>query len=179
MSAIMFYTILIPNGVVIMPRGPAHAGTAPEPADPVPAPDWMTPEDWAAWCDATADLEDEPPGLGWDDEGDPGLAAGEQVAWTAGYARGGDADGLPGGSALAFLADAAAGDDDRYAGATDSELDGAIAAWDRIEAHASARKHLAIAEFIRRNPEQGCEPEHPGGMPARRLRSRCSAGQPG
>jgi Domain of unknown function (DUF222) len=127
----------------------------------------MTAEDWEAWCDATADLEDEPPDLGWDDEDDPGLAAGEQVAWTAGFARGGDADGLPGGSALAFLADAAARDDDRYAGATDGELDGAIAAWDRIEAHASARKHLAIAEFIRRNPEKGCGPKHPDGMPAR------------
>jgi len=150
-----------------MPRGPAHAGAPSEPGDPVPTPDWMTAEDWEAWCDATADLGDEPPDLGWDDEDDPGLAAGERVAWTAGFARGGDADGLPGGSALAFLADAAAGDDDRYAGATDGELDGAIAAWDRIEAHASARKHLAIAEFIRRNPEQGREPEDPDGMPAR------------
>jgi hypothetical protein len=42
-----------------------------------------------------------------------------------------------------------------------------IAAWDRVEAHASARKHLAIAEFIRRQPEKGCEPEDPGGMPER------------
>jgi hypothetical protein len=74
---------------------------------------------------------------------------------------------MAGGSALAFLADAAAGDDDRYVGATDAELDGAIAAWDRVEAHASARKHLAIAEFIRRNPEKGCEPKDPDGMPAR------------
>jgi hypothetical protein len=26
---------------------------------------------------------------------------------------------------------------------------GVIAAWDRVEAHASARKHAAVAEFIR------------------------------
>jgi len=32
-----------------------------------------------------------------------------------------------------------------------------IAARDRVEAHASARKHLAVAEFIRRRPEKGCE----------------------
>jgi hypothetical protein len=36
-----------------------------------------------------------------------------------------------------------------------------------VEAHAAARKHLAIAEFIRRRPEKGCEPEEPGGMPER------------
>jgi Domain of unknown function (DUF222) len=160
----MFYRSSIPNGVVIMPRGPAYAGAAPEPGDPVPAPDWMTAEDWEAWCDAAAAAEDgPPPDLGWDDE-EPGLSPGEQVAWPAGFAKGGDADVMPGGSALAFLADAAAGDGDRYAGATDAELDGVIAAWDRVEAHASARKHLAIAEFIRRRPEQGCEP---GGMPGR------------
>ena len=168
---IIFYTTFITNGVVIMPRGPAHAGAAPEPGDPVPTPDWMTAEDWEAWCDATFDPgEEPPPGSGWDDEeedADPELAAGEQLTWTAGFAEGGLADGLPGGSELAFLADAAAGDDERYQGATDAELDGAIAAWDRVEAHASARKHLAIAEFIRRNPEEGCEPGHPGGMPAR------------
>jgi len=151
-----------------MPRGPAHAGAASEPGDPVPAPDWMTAEDWEAWCDATA-VDDEPPGPGWDDEeeDEPDLAPGERVAWSAGFAKGGLADGLPGGSELAFLADAAAGDDDRYAGATDGELDGLIAAWDRVEAHASARKHLAIAEFIRRRPEKGCEAKDPRGMPER------------
>jgi len=154
-----------------MPRGPAHAGAAPESGDPVPTPDWMTAEDWEAWCDATFDLgEEPPPGSGWDDEeedADPELAAGEQLAWAAGFATGGLADGLPGGSELAFLADAAAGDDDRYQGATDAELDGAIAAWDRVEAHASARKHLAIAEFIRRRPEKGCEARDPKDMSAR------------
>src|SRR5690348_15060158 len=124
-----------------MPRGPAPAGAGRDadpawlPDDPVPTPDWMTEEDWEAWCDATAGLDDQPPGSGWDDEEhdepDPGLAAGERVAWSAGFSKGGDADGLPGSSELAFLADAAAGDDDRYAGATDAELDGLIAAWDR------------------------------------------------
>src|SRR6266700_4691375 len=143
-----------------MPREPAHAGAGPEPGDPVPTPDWVSAEDWEAWCDATA-VDDEPPGPGWDDEEeDPE----EQVAWAAGFAKGGLADGLPGGCELAFLADAAAGDEDRYPGATDGELDGRIAAWDRVEAHAAARKHLAIAEFIRRRPEKGCEPPVPGGM---------------
>ena len=158
-----------------MPRGPAHGGAGRDadpaglPDEPVPAPDWMTAEDWEAWCDATAAVDDEPPGSGWDDEeaDDPDLAPGERVLWSAGFGKGGDADGLPGGSELGFLADAAAGPDDRYAGATDGELDGAIAAWDRIEAHASARKHLAIAEFIRRRPADGCEPEDPKDVPER------------
>ena len=158
-----------------MPRGPAHGGAGRDvdsawlPDEPVPAPDWMTAEDWEAWCDATAAVDDEPPGSGRDDEeaDDPDLAPGERVQWSAGFGKGGDADGLPGGSELGFLADAAAGPDDRYAGATDGELDGAIAAWDRIEAHASARKHLAIAEFIRRRPADGCEPEDPKDTPER------------
>src|SRR5690242_19042804 len=164
----------IPNGVVIMPRGPAHAGAGRDadpaglPDEPVPAPDWMSAEDWEAWCDLTAEVDGgPPPDLGWDEAEEPDPASGERVAWTAGFGKGGLADGLPGGSELAFLADAAAGPDDRYPGATDGELDGLIAAWDRVEAHASARKHLAIAEFLRRRPEPGCEPTEPGGMPQR------------
>ena len=100
----------------------------------MPTPDWMSAEDWEAWCDATAEVDDgPPPDLGWDEaEGDPELAAGERVAWPAGFGQGGLADGLPGGSELAFLADVAAGDGDRYPGATDAELDGLIAAWDRL-----------------------------------------------
>jgi len=157
-----------------MPRGLAHAGAGRDsdpaglPDEPVPTPDWMSAEEWEEWCDLTAGAEDgPPPDLGWDEDPEPDPAGGEPVAWTAGFAKGGLADGLPGGSELAFLADAAAGDGDRYPGATDAELDGVIAAWDRVEAHASARKHLAIAEFIRRRPEQGCEPKDQGGMPAR------------
>jgi hypothetical protein len=42
-----------------------------------------------------------------------------------------------------------------------------IAAWDRVEAYAAARKHGAVAEFIRRRPEPGCELQDPGGMPER------------
>ena len=40
-----------------------------------------------------------------------------------------------------------------------------MCAWDRVEAHAAARKLVAIAEVFRRNPEDGFEPE-PGQMPA-------------
>ena len=47
----------------------------------------------------------------------------------------------------------------------DHELAGLICAWDRVEAHAAARKLVAIAEVFRRNPEDGFEPE-PGRMPA-------------
>ena len=106
----------------------------------------MTAQEWEAWCDATAE-DDEPPGLGQEDEdweeSDP--QAGEPVAGAAGFAQGGVLDGLPGGVSLAFHAEDAAGDDDRYAGASDNELDGAITAWDRIEAYAAARKHAAVA----------------------------------
>ena len=90
-----------------MPRGPAYggagrdAGPAGLPDEPVPTPDWMTAEDWGAWCDVTAAVDDgPPPGSGWDDEDelDPELAPGERAQWSAGFGKGGDADGLPGGS---------------------------------------------------------------------------------
>jgi hypothetical protein len=76
-----------------MPRGPAHGGAGRDvdpawlPDEPVPTPDWMSAEDWGAWCDATAAVDDEPPGSGWDDEeaDDPDLAPGERVRWSAGF----------------------------------------------------------------------------------------------
>ena len=48
----------------------------------------------------------------------------------------------------------------------DDEVAGAISAWDRVEAYAGARKHAAVAEFIRRRPAPGCVPEGPEQMPA-------------
>src|SRR5437588_2525325 len=108
-----------------MPREPAHADPASEPGDPVPTPDWMTEDDWLAWCDAAA-VDDEPPGLdGWDEE-EPAPEPGEPVTGAARFAEGGVVDGLAGGCALALFADAAAGAGDRYAGGSDDELDGAI-----------------------------------------------------
>ena len=41
------------------------------------------------------------------------------------------------------------GADDRFDGASDDEVLGVLCAWDRVEAHAAARKHAAIAELIR------------------------------
>jgi Domain of unknown function (DUF222) len=151
-----------------MPRDPAHADPASEPGDPVPAPDWMSAEEWLAWCDAAAAVDDEPPPDSEDEEEpEPDLAPGERVTEVAGFGRGGVLDGLPGGHELGFFADSVAGDGDRYPGASDDELDGVIRAWDRVEAHAAARKHAAIAEFTRRRPEKGCEPKVPGEMPGR------------
>jgi hypothetical protein len=55
----------------------------------------------------------------------------------------------PGCAVLASFLEDAAGADDRYAGASDDELQGVICAWDRVEASASAGKHAAVAEMIR------------------------------
>ena len=71
-------------------------------------------------------------------------------------------------SQLAVAADAAVdggGPGDWFGGVGDHELAGLVCAWDRVEAHAAARKLAAIAEIFRRNPEDGFEPE-PGQMPA-------------
>jgi hypothetical protein len=59
---------------------------------------------------------------------------------------------LPGCAGLALSADAA-GEDDRFAGVSEGELIGVVCAWNRVEAHAAARKLAAIAELARRNPK--------------------------
>src|ERR1700677_1631104 len=82
----------------------------------------------------------------------------EDLGSAAGFASGWPLDAGPGCAALMGFAEDAAGDDDSYAGATDDELTGVICAWDRVEAAASARKHAAVAELIRRNPAPGCVP---------------------
>jgi len=76
-------------------------------------------------------------------------------------------DVMPGCAPLAVAADAAAdggGPGDSFSGVADHELVGLVCAWDRVEAHAAARKLIAIAEVFRRNPEDGFEPA-PGQMP--------------
>jgi Domain of unknown function (DUF222) len=90
---------------------------------------------------------------------------GEYTSRAAGFATGKPLDAAPGCPTLGLFAEDAAGDDDRYAGATDDELLGAICAWDRAEAHMSARKHAAVAELIRRRPAPGCRPEGPARVP--------------
>jgi hypothetical protein len=146
-----------------MPSGPAHADPAPEPGDPLPASDWMSAADWEAWCDATA-ADDEPPASG-EDEVEPDPEPGSWTGAVSGFAADGVLDALPGGMPLAFFASNAAGDDGRYAGVSDNELDGVIAAWGRQEAYACARKHAAVAEFIRRRAEPDAAADAVSGMP--------------
>ena len=85
--------------------------------------------------------------------GMPGSAEsfpGEYPSPAAGFATGKPLDVAPGCATLSLFAEGAAGEDDRYAGASDDELAGVICAWDRVEAYASSRKHAAVAELIRR-----------------------------
>ncbi len=145
-----------------MPPGPAHADPASEPGDPLPAPDWMSAAEWEAWCDATAP-DDEPPAFGDDEEPDP--EPGAWIGQASGFAAGNLLDALPGGMSLAFFADLAAGDGDRYAGVSENELDGVIAAWNRAEAYVCARKHAAVAEFIRRRADPDAAIDEQSGMP--------------
>jgi hypothetical protein len=100
--------------------------------------------------------------------GQPGSAErrpGEFLSRAAGFGAGMLLDTMPGCGALAGFAAEAAGDDDRYEGACDDEVAGAIAAWDRVEAYAAARKHAAVAEFIRRRPRHGSPLQGPARMP--------------
>ena len=93
---------------------------------------------------------------------------GESASRAAGFGTGMAWDVTPGCAQLAVAADAAVdggGPGDSLSGAADHELIGLVCAFDRLEAHAAARKLVAIAEVFRRNPEDGFEPE-PGQMPA-------------
>ena len=101
------------------------------------------------------------PGMPGSAESFPGVYASR----ASGFASGKPLDAAPGCVTLARFAEEAAGEDDRYPGASDDELLGVIAAWDRVEAHACARKHAAVAELIRRRPERGCALEGPAQMP--------------
>jgi len=87
--------------------------------------------------------------------GQPGSARifpGQSSSPTAGFAPGMPLDVLPGCAGLAVAADTAAGDDG-FAGVSEAELVGVMCAWDRVEAHAAARKLAAVAELARRNPK--------------------------
>ena len=86
--------------------------------------------------------------------GQPGSARvfpGESSSPAAGFGPGMPLDVLPGCAQLAVAADAAAGDG-RFAGVSEAELIGVLCAWDRVEAHAAARKLAVSAELARRNP---------------------------
>jgi hypothetical protein len=105
----------------------------------------------AAAADAAAAAGRRGPGMPGSAQSFPGVYASR----AAGFASGKPLDTAPGCIVLAQFAEEAAGEDDRYPGASDNELAGVIAAWDRVEAYASSRKHAAVAEFIRRRPEDG------------------------
>jgi hypothetical protein len=66
---------------------------------------------------------------------------------------------------LAQFGEEAAGDDDRYPGASDDELLGVICGWDRVEAIASAQKHAAVVELLRRRPAPGSAVDERSGIP--------------
>jgi hypothetical protein len=75
----------------------------------------------------------------------PGMAGsarvfpGESASPAASFGPGMALDVTPGCAGLALAADAAAGEDDSFAGVSDAELLGVLCAWDRVEAHAAAR----------------------------------------
>ena len=100
--------------------------------------------------------------------GMPGSAhtfPGEYTSRASGFASGKPLDTAPGCLVLGQFAEDAAGDDDRYPGASDDELLGAICAWDRVEAYIAARKHAAVAELGRRRPAAGAAVDEATGMP--------------
>jgi hypothetical protein len=132
--------------------------------------DPLTPAEVAEVRDAAADemLAAEAARTGRRGPGMPGSARvfpGESASPAAAFGPGMALDLMPGSAQLALSADAAAGEEDSFAGVSDAELIGVLCAWDRVEAHAAARKLAAIAELYRRSPEPGCPMKEPGRMP--------------
>jgi hypothetical protein len=117
----------------------------------------FTPEELTEIREAAADelLAVEAATAGRRGPGQPGSARvfpGESCSPAAGFGPGMPLDVLPGCAGLALSADAA-GADDRFDGVSEGELIGLVCAWDRVEAHAAARKLAAIAGLGRRNPK--------------------------
>ena len=71
-------------------------------------------------------------------------------------------DTMPGSPELARFADQAS---DSFESVSDDELLGVLCAWDRVAAHATARKYAAVAELIRRRPATGWPADKATGMP--------------
>jgi len=118
----------------------------------------FTPEELAEIQAAAADelLAVEAATTGRRGPGQPGSARvfpGQSASPAAGFGPGMPLDVLPGCAQLAVAADAAVGEDDGFAGVSEAELVGVVCAWDRVEAHAVARKLAAIAELARRSPK--------------------------
>ena len=112
--------------------------------------------------------------------GQPGSARvfpGESSSPAAAFGPGMALDVLPGCAGLAVAADAAVdggGRGDSFGGVADQELVGLVCAWDRVEAHAAARKLAAVAELARRNPGSWIR-----SSPATRSRTRWGSRGPG
>jgi len=144
----------------------------PDGGAPPPGQDELTAEELAGIREAAADemLALEAASTGRRGPGQAGSARvfpGESASRAAGFGVGMAWDAMSGCAGLAAAADAAVnggGPGDSFAGVADHELIGLVCAWDRVEAHAAARKLVAIAEVFRRNPEDGFEPP-PGQMP--------------
>jgi Domain of unknown function (DUF222) len=129
-----------------------------EPPEPEEYEDYalLTEEELAEVGEAAADelLAVEAATSGRRGPGQPGSARifpGESSSPAAAFGPGMVFDVLPGCAQLAVAADAAA-EDDEFAGVSEAELIGVVCAWDRVEAHAAARKLAAVAELARRNP---------------------------
>jgi uncharacterized protein DUF222 len=115
----------------------------------------LTPEELAEIRQAAADelLAVKAATTGRRGPGQPGSARvfpGESSSPAAAFGPGMVFDLLPGCAQLAVAADAAS-EDDGFAGVSEAELVGVVCAWDRVEAHAVARKLAAVAELARRS----------------------------
>ncbi len=127
--------------------------------------------EWAARLPPDAEIPQAGVRVGRRGPGMPGSARrvpGEYAGPAGGFGTGQPLDVAPGGGVLLGFAEDAAGDNDRFAGASDDELAGIIGALDRAEATACSLKHAALAEFTRRRPAPGHAPDGPAGMPAER-----------
>jgi hypothetical protein len=137
------------------PRDAPQEYRDPQSCTPPPGQDELTPAELAGIAEAAADemLALDAASTGRRGPGQAGSARtfpGESAGRAAGFGVGMALDVTPGCAQLAVAADAAvdggAGAADSFSGVADHELAGLVCAWDRVEAHAAARKLVAIAD---------------------------------
>src|SRR5580704_14648488 len=99
--------------------------------------------DYDAWLAAIAGEQPPDPVMDswyWTETLPSGEVPGQDSDLTAGLGAGGTLDQMLPCGALTMMAEDLAGDGDRYEGASEDELVGAVAVWDRVQAYATARK---------------------------------------
>lgn len=95
--------------------------------------------------------------------GKPQQSPDPRLAW---FVHGGEAEQMLPSAELADAVEGLSGDDRRFSGATQDELEGLLDAERKLIAHAEAQRFAIVRAMIRLNPGPGATRGSPGGLPS-------------